>query len=154
MGERSDPLCDGTRAERSDDERSGPGEKTPAPSRGAQSGNNLELVFARRRELSANFSEAFLGLPRQYPLSGMGRTFVSPALVAIHDLNARAATLGAVGTTTGGESGDLANARSWLELVQLDEEVWLEDIAAWQAECELSRGVAAEHRLGRHGHPA
>jgi hypothetical protein len=100
VGERSDPLCDGSGGEGRDDERSGPGAKTPAPSRGAQSGNNLELVVARRRELSANFSEAFLVLPRQYPLAGVGGTSVAPAPVAIHDLNARAATLGAVGTSS------------------------------------------------------
>ena len=43
------------------------------------------------------------------------------------------------------------------ELVPLDEEVWLEDSAAWQAECERSRGAAAEHLLDetgiRHGKP-
>jgi hypothetical protein len=114
VGERSDPLCDGTRAEHRDDECSAPGEKTPAPSRGAQSGNDLELAFARRRELPANFGEAFLVFPRQYAPSGVGRTCVSPAVVVIHDLNAKAATLGAVGMSSCGEQGHLVNARSRL----------------------------------------
>jgi hypothetical protein len=43
------------------------------------------------------------------------------------------------------------------ELVPLDKAVWLEDIAAWQAECGRSRGAAAEHILDdtgiRHGKP-
>jgi hypothetical protein len=43
------------------------------------------------------------------------------------------------------------------ELVPLDEEVWLEDSAAWKAECERIRGAAAEHLLDetgiRHGKP-
>ncbi len=43
------------------------------------------------------------------------------------------------------------------ELVPLDKAVWLEDIAAWQAECGRSRGAAAEHLLDdtgdRHGKP-
>ena len=116
MGERSDPLCDGTRAERRDDERSAPREETPAPARGAQPGNDLELVFARRRELSANFGEAFLVFPRQCPLSGVGRTFVSPAVVAVHDLNAKAATHSAVGMSTcAAGPGHLVNARSRLD---------------------------------------
>jgi hypothetical protein len=33
------------------------------------------------------------------------------------------------------------------EFVPLDAEVWREDIAAWRAECERSRGAAAEHGL-------
>jgi len=33
------------------------------------------------------------------------------------------------------------------ELVPLGEEVWPEDLAAWQAECEHSRGAAAAHGL-------
>jgi len=33
------------------------------------------------------------------------------------------------------------------ELVPLDEEVWSVDLAAWQAECERSRGAAAVHGL-------
>jgi hypothetical protein len=150
VGERSNPLCDGTRAERRHDERSGPGEKTPAPSRGAQSGNNLKLVFARRRELSANFSEAFFVLPRQYPLSGVGRTFASPALVTIHDLNARAATLGAVGTASGGESGNLANARSRLVSEAISEDSGEVLQSPRPTSVQWSSGAACEdHGLGR-----
>ena len=33
------------------------------------------------------------------------------------------------------------------ELVPLDEEVWPEDLAAWQAECDRSRSAAAAHGL-------
>jgi len=113
--ERSDPLCDGTSAERRDDERSAPREETPAPSRGAQPGNDLKLVFARRRELSAHFGEAFLVFPRQCPPSGVGRTFVSPAVVAVHDLNAKAPTRSAVSTSTcAAGPGHLVNACSRL----------------------------------------
>ena len=100
MGKRSDPLCDGTRAERRDDERSAPHEETPAPARGAQPGNDLELAFARRGELSANFREAFLVFTRQCPPAGVGRTLVSPAVVAVHILNAKGETRSALGTST------------------------------------------------------
>jgi uncharacterized damage-inducible protein DinB len=37
------------------------------------------------------------------------------------------------------------------EFVPLDVEVWRVDIAAWQAECERSRGAAAEHGLDDRG---
>ena len=37
------------------------------------------------------------------------------------------------------------------EFVPLDVEVWRVDIAAWQAECERSRGAAAEHALDDRG---
>lgn len=90
MGERSDPLCDGTRAESQGDERSGPRQDTPTPSGGAQPGNDLELVFAGRGELSPYFGEALLVLPRQDPPSGVGRPFGSCAGVAVHDLKAKA----------------------------------------------------------------
>jgi uncharacterized damage-inducible protein DinB len=33
------------------------------------------------------------------------------------------------------------------ELVPLDDAVWEDDLAAWQAECELSRTAAARHEL-------
>ena len=91
VGERADPLCDGTSAERRDDERKSPREETPAPTTGARPGNDLELLLARRRELSADYGEAFLVFPGQCPLSGVGWTLVSPAVVADHDLNAKAA---------------------------------------------------------------
>ena len=71
-------------------ERSAPREETPVPTRGAQSGNDLELLFARRRELSANFGQAFFVLPGQRPLSSVDRTFAPPAVDAVHDLNAKA----------------------------------------------------------------
>jgi hypothetical protein len=100
VGKRSNPLCDGTRGKSRDDERSAPREETPAPARGAQPGNDLELVIARRGELSANFGEAFFVFPRQRPLAGMGRTLVPPAVVAVHIPNAKAETRAAVGTST------------------------------------------------------
>ena len=85
--------------ERGDDERGPPREQSPAPSRGAQRGDDLEVGLARGWELSAEFGEAFFVLPGQRPLSGVGRTFVSPAVAAVHDRNAKAATRGAVGTS-------------------------------------------------------
>ena len=90
-GQRSDPLCDGPRAERRHDDRNGPSHDTPAPSLRAQPGDDLELLLARRGELPADFGQALLVLPGQRPFPGVRRTFALPAAAAVHDRNAKAA---------------------------------------------------------------
>ncbi len=60
-----------------------------------------------------DFGESFLVLPGQRPLSGVGRTLLSPAVGPVHHRNATAATPRGVGAPGGAAGqGRLVNARS------------------------------------------
>ena len=56
----------------------------PPPPLRAQPGGDLQLLLARGRELPPYFGEAFLVLPGQHPLAGVGGTFAPAAVAAVH----------------------------------------------------------------------
>ncbi len=99
VGERSDPLNDGASDQGRDDQRGAPREDTPPTSRRAQTGDDLQLVLARWRELSAQLGESILALPGQGSLPRVGRTLAVPAVCAVHGLNAKSVKRCAVGTS-------------------------------------------------------
>ena len=84
-------MCDGTGAERGDDER---------PCTFPRHAAVAVACAARRRsrapprsggELPPDFGEAFLILPGQHTSAGVGRTFALRAAGCVHDRNAKAA---------------------------------------------------------------